>query len=179
MAVRRLHRGRGSDPNHRHRHLRMPAGGFFLLHHVDVVMEEQPVQAIELIGGYDPTADSFTGRATTIRAISRSCVPGLTSGRVDLHRWRRDIAAVVRSLHRRRGRNCPVQADGQPRLGHHSAKWERCEDDATWQPWMDMTFHPDAMTEGRARQCRAVSVWTQPAVAAGHRRRATLPAQSW
>jgi hypothetical protein len=41
----------------------MPAGGFFLLHHVDVVIEEQPVQAIELIGEYDPTADSFTGRA--------------------------------------------------------------------------------------------------------------------
>ena len=55
------------------------AGGFCLLHHVDVVIGEQPVQAIELIGEYDPTTDSFTGRAITTRAISRSCVPGLTS----------------------------------------------------------------------------------------------------
>jgi Protein of unknown function (DUF1579) len=39
------------------------AGGFFLVHHVDVVIGGQPVQAIELIGEYDPTTDSFTGRA--------------------------------------------------------------------------------------------------------------------
>jgi len=29
-------------------------GGFFLLHHVDVVIGEQAVRAIELIGEYDP-----------------------------------------------------------------------------------------------------------------------------
>ena len=29
-------------------------GGFFLLHHVDVVIGEQAVPAIELIGEYDP-----------------------------------------------------------------------------------------------------------------------------
>jgi hypothetical protein len=64
MAVRRLHRGRGSDPDHRHRHIyEWLAGGFFLVNHVDVVIGGQPVQAIELIGEYDPTTDSFTGRA--------------------------------------------------------------------------------------------------------------------
>jgi hypothetical protein len=35
-------------------------GGFFLVHRVDVVIGQQPVQALELIGEYDPATDSFT-----------------------------------------------------------------------------------------------------------------------
>jgi hypothetical protein len=38
-------------------------GGFFLVHHVDVVVGTQQVQALEVIGEYDPATDSFTGRA--------------------------------------------------------------------------------------------------------------------
>jgi hypothetical protein len=38
-------------------------GEFFLVHHVDVVVGDQKVQAIEIIGEYDPATDSFTGRA--------------------------------------------------------------------------------------------------------------------
>jgi hypothetical protein len=30
-----------------------------------------------------------------------------------------------------------------------TARWERCDDGAGWQPWMDMTFHPDAVAQGR------------------------------
>jgi hypothetical protein len=50
-------------------------GRFFLVHHVDVVIGEQPVQAIEIIGEHDPATDSFAARAydnegkvTTMRA---------------------------------------------------------------------------------------------------------------
>jgi Protein of unknown function (DUF1579) len=39
------------------------AGGLFLVHHVDVVIGQQPVQALELIGPYDPATDAFTARA--------------------------------------------------------------------------------------------------------------------
>jgi Protein of unknown function (DUF1579) len=39
------------------------AGGFFLVHHVDVMVGQQRVQALELIGSYDPATDSFTARA--------------------------------------------------------------------------------------------------------------------
>ena len=38
-------------------------GGFFLIHHVDVVIGEQTIQAIELIGEYDPANDSYTARS--------------------------------------------------------------------------------------------------------------------
>jgi hypothetical protein len=39
------------------------AGGFFLVHHVDVMVGQQRVQALELIGSYDPATDAFTARA--------------------------------------------------------------------------------------------------------------------
>jgi hypothetical protein len=38
-------------------------GGFFLVHHVDVVIGDQKVQAIEIIGEDDQATDSFTARA--------------------------------------------------------------------------------------------------------------------
>jgi hypothetical protein len=38
-------------------------GGFFLVHYVDVVIADQSVKAIEILGEYDPETDSFTGRA--------------------------------------------------------------------------------------------------------------------
>jgi hypothetical protein len=38
-------------------------GGFFLFHHVDVTVGDQPVQAIELTGELNPATDSFTARA--------------------------------------------------------------------------------------------------------------------
>jgi hypothetical protein len=38
-------------------------GGFFLVHHVDVVIGDQQVQAIELLGEHDPASDAFTARA--------------------------------------------------------------------------------------------------------------------
>jgi Protein of unknown function (DUF1579) len=37
-------------------------GGFFIVHHVDVLVGEQRVQGIEIIGDYDAATDSFTGR---------------------------------------------------------------------------------------------------------------------
>jgi len=55
------------------------AGGFFLVHHVDVVIGGKAVQAIELIGEYDPQPVPSPPAPTTTRATSRSCVPGSTS----------------------------------------------------------------------------------------------------
>jgi Protein of unknown function (DUF1579) len=45
-------------------------GGFFLVHHVDVMVGDQPVQALELIGEYDPATDSFTARAYNLGNIT-------------------------------------------------------------------------------------------------------------
>jgi Protein of unknown function (DUF1579) len=140
VAVRRSHRGRRRCPDYRHRHHEWLPGGFFLVHHVDVVIGEQKVQAIELIGEYDPATDSFTGRAydnhgniTVMRA------------KVDDHGvWTfaggGDVAPVAR----------PASADASGAVrstltvssdrSSMTARWERRDDGSRWQPWMDMTF---------------------------------------
>lgn len=115
-------------------------GDFFLVHHVDVVIGEQKVQAIEIIGEYDPETDSFTGRAydnqgniTIMRAkVDDQGVWTFTGGGdiapVAQNSSAETIAAVRSTL--------TVSAD----RNNMTAKWERSDDGATWQPWMDMTF---------------------------------------
>jgi hypothetical protein len=39
------------------------AGGYFLVHHVDVHVGDQSVRAIEIIGEPDPTSDGFLARS--------------------------------------------------------------------------------------------------------------------
>jgi Protein of unknown function (DUF1579) len=115
-------------------------GGFFLVHHVDVMVGEQKVQAIEIIGEYDPATDSFTGRAydnhgniTVMRArVDDQGVWTFTGGG--------DVAPVAQ----------PSSADATEAVrstltvsadsSSMTAKWERSDDGFTWQPWMDMTF---------------------------------------
>jgi len=114
-------------------------GEFFLVHHVDVTVGHQKVQAIEIIGEYDAATGAFTCRAydndgnvTIMRAhVDDDGIWTFTGGP--------DIAPAA-------------QSDGGGTAGGvrstltirdantMSAKWERTDDDAAWQPWMDMTF---------------------------------------
>jgi hypothetical protein len=115
-------------------------GGFFLVHRVDVVIGDERVQALELIGEYDPATDSFTARAydnlgnvTVMRArVDEQGVWGFTGGG--------DVAAVARPASAGAGgavrSTLTVNAD---RSGM-TARWERSDDGVRWQPWMDMTF---------------------------------------
>jgi hypothetical protein len=116
------------------------AGGFFLVHHVDVVIGHQQAQALELIGEYDPATDSFTGRAydnlgnvTVMRAkVDEHGVWTFTGGG--------DVAPVAQ----------PASADPSgavrstltisPDRASMTARWERSDDGARWQPWMEVSF---------------------------------------
>jgi hypothetical protein len=115
-------------------------GGFFLVHHVDVMIGEQPVQAIEIIGEYDPTTDSFTARAydnqgnvTIMRARVDDQGVWTFTGGGDIAPAAQPTSATgsgaVRST-------LTVSPDGR----RMAAKWERSDDGTTWQLWMDMTF---------------------------------------
>ena len=78
------------------------AGGFFLVHHVDVMVGDQPVQAIEIIGEHDSGTDSFTARAFD------------NEGRVTVMRASVDEDGVWRfSGGGRRGRGRPTTAADQ------------------------------------------------------------------
>ena len=51
-----------------------------------------------------------------------------------------DVAAVARPATADAGGAVRSTLTVSPDTGTMTAKWERCEDGATWQPWMDMTF---------------------------------------
>jgi Protein of unknown function (DUF1579) len=114
-------------------------GGFFVVHHVDVVIGDQQVQALEIIGEYDPATDSFTARAydnlgniTIMRArVDEQGVWRFTGGGdvAPVAQPGADAGGAVRST-------LTVDAD---RNGM-TARWERSDDGVSWQPWMDMSF---------------------------------------
>jgi Protein of unknown function (DUF1579) len=116
------------------------AGGFFLVHHVDVLVGDQPVKAIEIIGEHDPGTDSFTarafdneGRVTVMRAsVDADGVWRFTGGA--------DVATAAQPTAADPGgavRSTLTVSDDRSSM---TARWERSDDGVTWQPWMDMTF---------------------------------------
>jgi Protein of unknown function (DUF1579) len=115
-------------------------GGFFLVHHVDVVVGEQPVKALEIIGEYDPETDSFgcraydnEGNVTLMRArVDDEGVWRFTGGG-DVAQTAlpesADAPGAVRST-------LTIAADEQTM----TALWERTDNQSVWQSWMNMTF---------------------------------------
>ena len=103
-------------------------GGFFLVHRVDVMIGQERVQALELIGEYDPATDSFTARSydnlgsvTVMRArVDEQGVWRFTGGG--------DVAAVARPASSGAGgavrSTLRVKADRSAM----TARWERSDD---------------------------------------------------
>jgi hypothetical protein len=115
-------------------------GGYFLVHHVDVVVGEQKVQAIEIIGEYEPATDSFIARAydnegamTIMRAKVDDQGVWTFTGGGDIAAAAQPSSATASGAVRS---TLTVSAD----RSSMTAKWERSDDGSTWQPWMDMTF---------------------------------------
>jgi hypothetical protein len=114
-------------------------GGFFLVHHVDVVIGDQQVQALELIGPYDPASDAFTARAydnlgniTIMRArVDEQGVWRFTGGG--------DVAPVAQPGAAAGGAVRSTLTISPDRSGM-TARWERSDDGVSWRPWMDMSF---------------------------------------
>jgi Protein of unknown function (DUF1579) len=114
-------------------------GNFFLVHHVDVVVGDRKVQALEIIGERDPATGDFIGRAydnqgdiTLMRATVDEAGVWTFTGGGDVARAAQPStypSGAVRSTLR-------IAADGSAM----TAAWERNDDGAAWQPWMDMTF---------------------------------------
>ena len=98
------------------------AGGFFILHRVDVMMGDEKVEVIEIIGyeekdkKYSMRSFDNQGNFTTMEAVIENNVFRLLSDN--------------------------MRSTLTPGKGGHSmkAKWERSEDGKEWRPWMDMIF---------------------------------------
>jgi hypothetical protein len=115
------------------------AGGYFLVHHVDVTVGEHPVRAIEIIGEPDPMSGGFLarsfdsdGNAELMRVtIDEDGVFHFTGGP--------EVAAAAQPTDARTNRvrsTLTIADDGRSM----AALWERSEDGTNWQPWMDISF---------------------------------------
>lgn len=115
------------------------AGGYFLVHNVDVQVGDQSVQAIEIIGEPDPASDGFLARSFD------------NTGSWEVMRVTIDDEGVFRfaggpdvapAAHPADGEKAGVRstltlaADG----ASMTALWERSPEGRTWEPWMRISF---------------------------------------
>jgi hypothetical protein len=99
------------------------AGGYFLLHRVDVLLGDDRVNVLELIGPYDPASQTYPmrsfdsqGNFTTMHASFNVDGSWLFAG--DTERARLVLGEDGRTM---------------------AAHWEQLRD-GVWQAWMDMRF---------------------------------------
>jgi hypothetical protein len=115
------------------------AGGYFLVHHVDVTVGEQPVRAIEIIGEPEPSGDGFLARSFDDRGSWEVMRVTVDDEGVFHFAGGPDVAPAARPAD---GETASVRstltlaADG----GSMTALWERSPDGRTWEPWMRISF---------------------------------------
>jgi hypothetical protein len=113
-------------------------GGYFLVHHVDVTVGDQPVRAIEVIGepdgqgGYLARSFDSEGNAEIMRlTIDDDGVFHFTGSA--------DIAPVAQPTETPTARVRSTLTIARDRESM-TALWERSDDGTTWHPWMDIQF---------------------------------------
>ncbi|GAA2574141.1 hypothetical protein GCM10010411_02400 [Actinomadura fulvescens] len=104
------------------------AGGFFLVHHVDVRMGGDTVEVIEMIGPYDPATGTYPMRSFDDQGNFTTMHAAVDDRGV----WTFTGGAERATL--------TIAEDGSTM----SARWERTDDGSTWLHWMDMTFAREA-----------------------------------
>jgi hypothetical protein len=115
-------------------------GGFFLVHHVDVTIGDEPVRAIEMIGERDPQTGALVARSyddtgsVTIMHVTVDDAGVMTfTGGADVA----PVAQPASAYPRGSVRSTLIVDDDGDRM---TATWERSDDGVSWEPWMDMTF---------------------------------------
>ena len=115
------------------------AGGYFIVHHIDVTVGDQPVRAIEVIGEPDTGSSGYLARSFDNEGNAEVMHLTIDSEGIFHFAGGGDIAPAA-------------QSTAQPTAGVRSALtiaedrrsmtalWERSEDGTNWHPWMDMAF---------------------------------------
>jgi hypothetical protein len=114
------------------------AGGYFIVHHVDVTVGEQPVRAIEIIGESDP-AGGYVARSFDSEGNAEMMRVTIDEDGVFHFAGGPDIASAAQpsDASTARVRSALTVADGRRSM---TALWERSEDGINWHRWMDISF---------------------------------------
>jgi hypothetical protein len=115
-------------------------GQHFLVHHVDVRVGDQHVQAIEIIGEHDADGDAFLARSFDSAGSSEVMRLEIDDDGVFHFAGGPDIAPAARSGDAPAGG--AVRSTLRPAVDRRTmaALWERADDGATWEPWMEIQF---------------------------------------
>jgi hypothetical protein len=115
------------------------AGGYFLVHHVDVQVGDRPVQAIEIIGEPDPSSDGFLARSFDNTGSSEVMLVTVDDDGLFRFVGGPDVAPAA---HPADGETAGVRSTLTLAAGGASmtALWERSPDGHTWEPWMHISF---------------------------------------
>ena len=115
------------------------AGGYFVLHHVDVTVGDRRVRAIEVIGEPDPTGGGCLARSFDSEGNAE--LMHLTIDEEGVFRFAGgpDVAPAARPTETAGGKVRSTLRIAEDRRSMN-ALWERSEDGTSWKSWMDMTF---------------------------------------
>jgi hypothetical protein len=115
------------------------AGGYFVVHHVDVTVGDQPLRAIEVIGEPDPGRGGYLARSFDSRGNAELMHVAIVDDGVFRFAGGGDIAPAARATDTANElvRSTLRIADDRRSM---TALWERSDDGTNWQPWMDISF---------------------------------------
>jgi hypothetical protein len=99
-------------------------GQYFLIHHVDVRMDDEDYKVIEIIGGYDAASQTYPMRSFDSRGSIQEMKASVSAEGV----WT-FVGEIMRAT-------LTVSVDGNSK----TARWERSSDGSNWSPWMEMKF---------------------------------------
>ena len=115
------------------------AGGYFIVHYVDVTVGEQPVRAIEIIGESDAAGGGYVARSFDSEGNAELMRVTLDADGVFHFAGGPDIAAAAQPSDASTARVRSTLTVAEDRRSM-SAFWERSEDGINWHPWMDISF---------------------------------------
>ena len=115
------------------------AGGYFLVHHVDVTVGGQEVRAIEVIGEPDPDSDGYLARSFDSDGNFEVMKLWIDDDGTFHFAGGGDIAPTAQPGDAPTARVRSTLTVSQDRASM-KAFWERSEDGVDWEPWMDITF---------------------------------------
>jgi hypothetical protein len=115
------------------------AGGYFLVHHVDVTVGSHHVRAIEIIGEPDPDGGGYLARSFDSEGNAEVMHVAIDDDSAFHFTGGQDIAPVAQpgSAPTSRVRSTLTVAEDRRTM---KARWERSEDGTSWQPWMEVNL---------------------------------------
>jgi hypothetical protein len=115
------------------------AGGYFLVHHVDVSVGAQPVRAIEVIGEPDAAGGGYLARSFDSEGNAELMHVTIDEEGVFHFTGGGEIAPTAQPTDAPTARARSTLTIAEDRRSM-TALWERSEDGLTWHPWMDISF---------------------------------------